>query len=136
MFNAMLDDVLMDIALQAHQDIARSKTACDVCGTRCALARPPLCALTASQVPRACVVFTHARSSTETPVAHLPGQSAWTGAQPSAGSGSGSGGTTMSFSLGGSQSGTDGKTATTAYLPCVKCDREVRRRLGVVHGPS
>lgn len=34
MFNAMLDDILMDVALQSHQEVARSKAVCDVCHTR------------------------------------------------------------------------------------------------------
>ncbi|KZV77603.1 hypothetical protein PENSPDRAFT_679150 [Peniophora sp. CONT] len=35
MFNAMLDDILMDVALQSHQEVARSKAVCEVCHTRC-----------------------------------------------------------------------------------------------------
>jgi len=33
--NAMLDDVLMDIALQAHQEVARTRALCEVCGIKC-----------------------------------------------------------------------------------------------------
>ncbi|VDB99378.1 unnamed protein product [Peniophora sp. CBMAI 1063] len=35
MFNAMLDDILMDVALQSQQEVARSKAVCDVCHTKC-----------------------------------------------------------------------------------------------------
>jgi hypothetical protein len=35
LFAAMLDDVMVDVALQSHQEVARSRRKCDVCHTQC-----------------------------------------------------------------------------------------------------
>lgn len=32
----MLDDLILDAALQSHQEVARNRAVCDVCHTRCA----------------------------------------------------------------------------------------------------
>jgi len=34
-FSAMLEEVLMDVVLQSHQEAARFKSVCDICHTRC-----------------------------------------------------------------------------------------------------
>lgn len=34
-FCAMLDDIVMDSAIQAHNEVSRSRAVCEVCGTRC-----------------------------------------------------------------------------------------------------
>lgn len=34
-FSAMLEELLMDVVLQSHQEIARSKSVCEICHTRC-----------------------------------------------------------------------------------------------------
>lgn len=36
-FQAMLEELVMDAALQSHQEVARSRTLCPVCKTRCVL---------------------------------------------------------------------------------------------------
>ncbi|KAI0321671.1 hypothetical protein OF83DRAFT_208057 [Amylostereum chailletii] len=40
-FSAMLDDIIMDVALQSHQEVARSRAVCEVCHTRCAQQHVP-----------------------------------------------------------------------------------------------
>ncbi len=35
LFAAMLDDIVVDVALQSHQEVARSKRKCDICNTQC-----------------------------------------------------------------------------------------------------
>jgi len=35
MFSAMLEDVLMDVTLQSHQEVARGRAVCEVCHTKC-----------------------------------------------------------------------------------------------------
>ncbi|GJE87788.1 Sgf11 domain-containing protein [Phanerochaete sordida] len=35
MFSSMLEELLMDVVLQSHQEIARSKSVCEICHTRC-----------------------------------------------------------------------------------------------------
>lgn len=35
LFAAMLDDIMVDVALQSHQEVARSRRKCDVCYTQC-----------------------------------------------------------------------------------------------------
>jgi hypothetical protein len=37
LFDAMLDDIVVDVALQSHQEVARSRRKCDVCHTQCVL---------------------------------------------------------------------------------------------------
>ncbi|EIM92829.1 uncharacterized protein STEHIDRAFT_152134 [Stereum hirsutum FP-91666 SS1] len=37
-FSTMLDDLILDAALQSHQEVARNRAVCDVCHTRCGLA--------------------------------------------------------------------------------------------------
>ena len=39
-FSSMVEDLLMDIVLQSHQEIARAKSVCEICHTRYAIARP------------------------------------------------------------------------------------------------
>ncbi|EKM48266.1 uncharacterized protein PHACADRAFT_214878 [Phanerochaete carnosa HHB-10118-sp] len=34
-FSSMLEELLMDVVLQSHQEIARSKSVCEICHTRC-----------------------------------------------------------------------------------------------------
>ncbi|THH26653.1 hypothetical protein EUX98_g7532 [Antrodiella citrinella] len=34
-YNKMLDDIMMDVVLKAHQEVARSRTICTICHTRC-----------------------------------------------------------------------------------------------------
>jgi hypothetical protein len=34
LFDAMLDDIVVDVALQSHQEVARSRRKCDVCHTQ------------------------------------------------------------------------------------------------------
>ena len=34
-FSSMVEDLLMDIVLQSHQEIARNRAICDICHTRC-----------------------------------------------------------------------------------------------------
>ncbi|KZT19359.1 hypothetical protein NEOLEDRAFT_1142133 [Neolentinus lepideus HHB14362 ss-1] len=41
LLSAMLDDIVMDITLQAHQEMARNRAVCDVCHTRCGLVHVP-----------------------------------------------------------------------------------------------
>ncbi|KAI0050729.1 hypothetical protein FA95DRAFT_1676574 [Auriscalpium vulgare] len=40
-FSAMLDDIVMDAALQSHQEEARNRTVCDICHTRCGQVHVP-----------------------------------------------------------------------------------------------
>ncbi|PFH46988.1 hypothetical protein AMATHDRAFT_68616 [Amanita thiersii Skay4041] len=40
-FRAMIDDMLMDAALQSHQEISRSRAVCHVCHTRCQAVHTP-----------------------------------------------------------------------------------------------
>jgi hypothetical protein len=35
LFAAMLDDIVVDVALQSHQEVARSRRKCEVCHTQC-----------------------------------------------------------------------------------------------------
>ena len=35
LFAAMLDDIVVDVALQSHQEVARNRRKCDVCHTQC-----------------------------------------------------------------------------------------------------
>ncbi|KAG2160042.1 uncharacterized protein EDB93DRAFT_1113127 [Suillus bovinus] len=39
-FSAMLDDLAMDVALQAHHQLLRSRAVCRICHTRCGLVHP------------------------------------------------------------------------------------------------
>ncbi|EPQ60944.1 hypothetical protein GLOTRDRAFT_135533 [Gloeophyllum trabeum ATCC 11539] len=39
--SAMLDDILMDVTLQVHQEAARNRAVCNVCHTRCGLVHVP-----------------------------------------------------------------------------------------------
>ncbi|KAH9947660.1 hypothetical protein B0H21DRAFT_737467 [Amylocystis lapponica] len=39
--SAMLEEVLMDVVLQSHQEIARSRTVCGICHTRCGAVHVP-----------------------------------------------------------------------------------------------
>ena len=39
LFAAMLDDIVVDVAVQSHQEVARSRRKCDVCYTQCVLSR-------------------------------------------------------------------------------------------------
>ncbi|TFK57452.1 hypothetical protein OE88DRAFT_1803995 [Heliocybe sulcata] len=41
LLSAMLDDIVMDITLQTHQELARNRAICDVCHTRCGLVHLP-----------------------------------------------------------------------------------------------
>ncbi|KAJ3998486.1 hypothetical protein F5050DRAFT_1222401 [Lentinula boryana] len=41
LFCDFLDDFIMDIALEAHAEVFRSRTLCETCGTRCNAAHPP-----------------------------------------------------------------------------------------------
>ena len=43
LFDAMLDDIVIDVALQSHQEVARSRRKCDVCHTQCVLSPTGLC---------------------------------------------------------------------------------------------
>lgn len=43
LFDAMLDDIVIDVALQSHQEVARSRRKCDVCHTQCVLSPMGLC---------------------------------------------------------------------------------------------
>ncbi|KAF9243818.1 hypothetical protein BU15DRAFT_71938 [Melanogaster broomeanus] len=38
LFSAMLDDIVMDAALRGHHEIARNRTVCHICHTRCSIA--------------------------------------------------------------------------------------------------
>lgn len=40
LFSAMLDDLAMDVALQAHHQLLRSRAVCRICHTRCGLVHP------------------------------------------------------------------------------------------------
>jgi hypothetical protein len=42
LFAAMLDDIVVDVALQSHQEVARSRRKCDVCHTQYVLSNGPL----------------------------------------------------------------------------------------------
>jgi hypothetical protein len=37
LFDALLDDIVVDVALESHQEVARSRRKCDVCHTQCVL---------------------------------------------------------------------------------------------------
>ncbi|KAI0252623.1 hypothetical protein BJV78DRAFT_1199962 [Lactifluus subvellereus] len=41
LFAAMLDDIVVDVALQSHQEVARSRRKCDVCQTHCRQVHAP-----------------------------------------------------------------------------------------------
>ncbi|KAF8480937.1 hypothetical protein DFH94DRAFT_435676 [Russula ochroleuca] len=47
LFDAMLDDIVVDVALQSHQEVARSRRKCDVCHTHCRQVHTPAPASTA-----------------------------------------------------------------------------------------
>jgi len=40
-FSAMLDDIIMDVALQSHHEVSRSRAICHVCNTHCNMAHAP-----------------------------------------------------------------------------------------------
>ena len=40
LFAAMLDDIVVDVALQSHQEVARNRRKCDVCHTQCVFIFP------------------------------------------------------------------------------------------------
>ncbi|KAI9512355.1 hypothetical protein F5148DRAFT_1164306 [Russula earlei] len=41
LFAAMLDDIVVDVALQSHQEVARNRTRCDACHTHCRQVHAP-----------------------------------------------------------------------------------------------
>ncbi|KAH9982226.1 hypothetical protein BGW80DRAFT_1262279 [Lactifluus volemus] len=41
LFAAMLDDIVVDLAIQSHQEVARSKRKCDLCQTHCRQVHTP-----------------------------------------------------------------------------------------------
>ncbi|KAI0271544.1 hypothetical protein BC834DRAFT_967005 [Gloeopeniophorella convolvens] len=49
LFAAMLDDIVVDVALQSHQEVVRSRRKCDVCHTNCGQGPSGAAALSASQ---------------------------------------------------------------------------------------
>ncbi|KAF8264419.1 hypothetical protein EI94DRAFT_1738471 [Lactarius quietus] len=42
LFAAMLDDIMVDVAMQSHQEVARSRRKCDICHTHCRQVHPPV----------------------------------------------------------------------------------------------
>ncbi|KAH9964471.1 hypothetical protein BC827DRAFT_1187339 [Russula dissimulans] len=48
LFAAMLDDIVVDVALQSHQEIARSRRKCEVCHTYCRQVHTPASSSTAT----------------------------------------------------------------------------------------
>ncbi|KAI9445459.1 hypothetical protein H4582DRAFT_924089 [Lactarius indigo] len=42
LFAAMLDDIMVDVAMQSHQEVGRSRRKCDVCYTHCRQVHPPV----------------------------------------------------------------------------------------------
>ncbi|KAH9176966.1 hypothetical protein EDB89DRAFT_1603596 [Lactarius sanguifluus] len=44
LFAAMLDDIVVDVAMQSHQEVGRSRRKCDVCYTYCRQVHPPVLA--------------------------------------------------------------------------------------------
>ena len=45
LFAAMLDDIVVDVAMQSHQEVARSRRKCDVCYTQCVFPAQMTCFL-------------------------------------------------------------------------------------------
>lgn len=39
-FSAMIEDIVLDVVLKAHQELARAKAVCSVCHTRCGIVHP------------------------------------------------------------------------------------------------
>ncbi|KAH8100529.1 hypothetical protein BXZ70DRAFT_1022499 [Cristinia sonorae] len=56
-FNNMVDEVIMDVVLRAHREVARSRTVCSICHTRCA----------GIHVPGSVATQPHASSSQQSP---------------------------------------------------------------------
>ncbi|KAF7320242.1 hypothetical protein MKEN_00808700 [Mycena kentingensis (nom. inval.)] len=51
LFNVMLEDLVMDVALQAHHQVSRSLSVCPVCNTRCSAAHAPAASSSSQVVP-------------------------------------------------------------------------------------
>lgn len=127
-FADMLDEILMDVVLQSHQEIARSVAVCDICHTRYAATHPAAVSFPTERLARladvarvrlgwSCVWCVCADGV----AAHAPGPSNLANGSQDA-----------------SQDGTNGFDAATAhsngadtpngtiYLECTNCKRQVR----------
>jgi hypothetical protein len=51
-FSAMLNDLIMDVTLQSHHEIARSRTVCNICHTWCVVLQLLLGAYTYTAFPQ------------------------------------------------------------------------------------
>ncbi|KAJ8084285.1 hypothetical protein PM082_003053 [Marasmius tenuissimus] len=61
-FCAMLDDIVMDSAIQAHNEVSRSRALCEVCGTRCNAVHVPVPSKGASTSSRAATPMNEGKS--------------------------------------------------------------------------
>ncbi|KIY51383.1 hypothetical protein FISHEDRAFT_71008 [Fistulina hepatica ATCC 64428] len=107
-FSAMVDDLVMDAALQAHHDVAKSRAVCSVCNTRCGLGEPKICFRQQSL------------HQTYTPQAHASSPST---SQASCGPGTPS--ASASKATNGTGTPSSSKADNIIYVTCSNCSRQI-----------
>ncbi|KAH9937464.1 uncharacterized protein B0H18DRAFT_970762, partial [Fomitopsis serialis] len=102
-FSAMVDDALMDVVLESHQAIARSRKVCDICHTYCGQVHVPGASGSTTQASPSKVATPSEDVRTNSPA-----------------------GT-------GTSTPTNGKTNGNVIMECVNCDRQVASNRYAAH---
>jgi hypothetical protein len=129
----MLNDLIMDTALQAHHEIARSRAVCHICHTRCVNLQFPLglypytaFSTGVAQVERSSIY--HEDTITSLFVVHTPSVTPQITVSPARADTPSS---ALEAKVTNGSSGTGTNTPTSVkdgnlYLDCVHCSRQVR----------
>ncbi|KAI0762623.1 hypothetical protein C8Q74DRAFT_1291313 [Fomes fomentarius] len=115
-FATMLEEILMDVVQQSHQEIARARAVCDVCHTRCG----------AGALLWRCITRVVLNVGHEIQPVHVPGPSngVASGSRISTPSGETKLGERNSPSGTGVNTPVNGKDGTT-YFECLECNRQI-----------